>query len=168
MALTAAIKCTILASAGPQRSRMLAVLYKDERSAELPEGPFLEKVYLERILQKEEVRPKDSALERVLQIEVMPTAATGRLPALQPRITLTRLPDGGPRLPARPPVLQPAPKWRPTCCSVTCPRPCARRWRSLHRRWRRTSWPHWPTAQQCWSARSVSTTWRLPRSCTTT
>eukprot|EP00884_Botryococcus_braunii_P007009 jgi/Botrbrau1/16309/Bobra.0066s0077.1 len=50
MALTKAVTCGILASAGPQRSRMLATLYKDERCTQLPIFPFLEKVYLERIL----------------------------------------------------------------------------------------------------------------------
>jgi hypothetical protein len=54
-ALTQAVICTILAAAGPQRSRVLANLYKDERSAALPVFPFLEKVYLERILRPEEV-----------------------------------------------------------------------------------------------------------------
>lgn len=53
--LTMAITCTILAAAGPQRSRMLATLYKDERCSKLPLYPFLEKVYMERILQKAEV-----------------------------------------------------------------------------------------------------------------
>ena len=53
--LSMAIKCTILAAAGPQRSRMLATLYKDERCSKLPLYPFLGKVYLERILQKAEV-----------------------------------------------------------------------------------------------------------------
>lgn len=43
----------MLSSPGPQRSRMLAALYKDERSARLPDlFPFLEKVYLERILDR--------------------------------------------------------------------------------------------------------------------
>ncbi len=51
------MQCTILASAGPQRSRVLANLYKDERCARLPVFAFLEKVYLERVLRKEEVRP---------------------------------------------------------------------------------------------------------------
>lgn len=51
-ALNNAITCTILAAAGPQRSRMLSQLYKDERSASLPVFPFLEKVYLERILRR--------------------------------------------------------------------------------------------------------------------
>mmetsp|Transcript_12598 Transcript_12598/g.32285 ORF Transcript_12598/g.32285 Transcript_12598/m.32285 type:complete len:396 (+) Transcript_12598:249-1436(+) len=54
-ALAAAITCTILASAGPQRSRVLATLYKDERCARLSVFPFLEKVYLERILRPAEV-----------------------------------------------------------------------------------------------------------------
>ena len=56
-ALASAIKCAILAAAGPQRSRLLATLYKDERCARLPAlHPFLEKVYLERMLQAAEVR----------------------------------------------------------------------------------------------------------------
>ncbi|KAK9863293.1 hypothetical protein WJX84_010863 [Apatococcus fuscideae] len=54
-ALTASVTCCILAAAGPQRSRVLANLYKDERCARLPLFPFLQKVYLERILRKEEV-----------------------------------------------------------------------------------------------------------------
>ncbi len=54
-ALTAACTCCILAAAGPQRSRVLANLYKDERSARLPVFPFLQKVYLERILRRDEV-----------------------------------------------------------------------------------------------------------------
>lgn len=54
-ALEAAVTCCILAAAGPQRSRVLANLYKDERTRSLPVFPFLEKVYLERILRREEV-----------------------------------------------------------------------------------------------------------------
>ena len=54
-ALASAVTCCILASAGPQRSRVLANLYKDARSRSLPVFPFLEKVYLERILQHAEV-----------------------------------------------------------------------------------------------------------------
>lgn len=52
MALVDSIICTILASAGPQRSRMLATLYKDERTAKLTIFPFLEKVYMEHILKR--------------------------------------------------------------------------------------------------------------------
>ncbi|KAK3234883.1 hypothetical protein CYMTET_54889 [Cymbomonas tetramitiformis] len=40
---------------GPQRSRVLATLYKDERCFKLPVFPILEKVYLERILRPHEV-----------------------------------------------------------------------------------------------------------------
>lgn len=47
--------CTILAKAGPQRSRVLANLYKDERTHVLQQFPFMEKVYLERILRSDEV-----------------------------------------------------------------------------------------------------------------
>eukprot|EP00217_Crustomastix_stigmatica_P000312 CAMPEP_0183820046 /NCGR_PEP_ID=MMETSP0803_2-20130417/64444_1 /TAXON_ID=195967 /ORGANISM="Crustomastix stigmata, Strain CCMP3273" /LENGTH=383 /DNA_ID=CAMNT_0026064937 /DNA_START=1477 /DNA_END=2625 /DNA_ORIENTATION=- len=54
-ALSAAATCTILAGAGPQRSRVLGTLYKDERCRELPVFGVLEKVYLERILRPAEV-----------------------------------------------------------------------------------------------------------------
>lgn len=52
MALLASVKCTILAAPCPQRSRMLATLYKDEATARLSVFPFLEKVFMERILKK--------------------------------------------------------------------------------------------------------------------
>ncbi len=55
-ALSAAVTCVILAPPGPQRSRVLAQLYKDERCMRLPLYLFLEKVYLERILGTAEVR----------------------------------------------------------------------------------------------------------------
>lgn len=54
-ALRAAVTCTILAGAGPQRSRVLATLFKDERCAGLPEYTILKKVCLERLLKPEEV-----------------------------------------------------------------------------------------------------------------
>ncbi|KND04115.1 uncharacterized protein SPPG_01554 [Spizellomyces punctatus DAOM BR117] len=59
--LIQAVTCTVLAGAGPQRSRMLATLYKDERVRERPElkegGVYgiLEKMYLGRVLRKSEV-----------------------------------------------------------------------------------------------------------------
>ncbi len=62
LALEAAVTCCILAAAGPQRSRVLANLYKDERTRTLPVFPFLEKVYLERILQRAEVQPPSKIL----------------------------------------------------------------------------------------------------------
>lgn len=55
LALRAAVTCTILAGAGPQRSRVLATLFKDERCGGLPEYTILKKVYLERILKPDEV-----------------------------------------------------------------------------------------------------------------
>lgn len=45
-----ALICTILASAGQQRSRMLATLFKDERCQHLPAFEILEKMYLDRII----------------------------------------------------------------------------------------------------------------------
>lgn len=55
-ALTAAVTCAILAPAGPQRSRFLATLYKDERSAKLDVYSVLEKTFMERVLEAGEVR----------------------------------------------------------------------------------------------------------------
>ncbi|KAJ8326579.1 hypothetical protein QVD99_006704 [Batrachochytrium dendrobatidis] len=60
-ALIQAVTCTVLAGAGPQRTRMLAALYKDERVRERPElkesGVFaiLQKMYLGRVLRSSEV-----------------------------------------------------------------------------------------------------------------
>ena len=55
LALQQAITCAVLAPAGPQRSRLLGTLYKDERSARLPNHPILEKMFMERLLRKDEV-----------------------------------------------------------------------------------------------------------------
>jgi len=55
-ALSFAVTCAILAQAGPQRSRVLATLYKDERSSKLSNFDILEKMYLERVLRKAEVQ----------------------------------------------------------------------------------------------------------------
>ena len=54
-ALSAAITCAVLAPAGPQRSRALAKLYKDERASDVSEFGILEKMFLDRLLSKEEV-----------------------------------------------------------------------------------------------------------------
>jgi COP9 signalosome complex subunit 4 len=61
--LVQAITCGVLAPAGPQRSRLLATLYKDERvrsgeHPELKEGgvvAMLQKMYLDRVLKKSEI-----------------------------------------------------------------------------------------------------------------
>ncbi|KAI9819482.1 MAG: hypothetical protein M1827_006930 [Pycnora praestabilis] len=54
-ALSSAIVCAVLAPAGPQRSRALAKLYKDERSAQVEEFSILEKMFLDRLLSPAEV-----------------------------------------------------------------------------------------------------------------
>ncbi|PYH97829.1 COP9 signalosome subunit CsnD [Aspergillus ellipticus CBS 707.79] len=54
-ALAAAIRCAVLAPAGPQRSRILATLYKDDRSTSVEEFGILEKMFLDRLLNAEEV-----------------------------------------------------------------------------------------------------------------
>ena len=74
-ALAAAVTCTILSAAGPQRSRVLATLYKDERTARLPVFPFLERVYLERVLRPEEVAAFAETLAPH-QVAILPDGAT--------------------------------------------------------------------------------------------
>lgn len=49
-ALNAAVVCAVLAAAGPQRSRVLATLYKDARCAALPTYDMLQQVHLGRLL----------------------------------------------------------------------------------------------------------------------
>jgi COP9 signalosome complex subunit 4 len=53
--LSMAIKCAVLAPAGPARSRALGRLYKDERAATLEEYSILEKMFLDRLLTPREV-----------------------------------------------------------------------------------------------------------------
>ncbi|KAI1631677.1 PCI domain-containing protein [Biscogniauxia mediterranea] len=53
--LSMAVKCAILAPAGPLRSRALGRLYKDERAAHLDEFGMLEKMFLDRLLAPAEV-----------------------------------------------------------------------------------------------------------------
>ncbi|KAG2229541.1 hypothetical protein BDF21DRAFT_398231 [Thamnidium elegans] len=55
LCLTAAVQCAVLAGAGPQRSRSLATLYKDERTHHLSSFSILEKTYLERVIRPDEV-----------------------------------------------------------------------------------------------------------------
>ena len=54
-ALSSAIVCAILAPAGPQRSRTLAKLYKDERAPQMEQFGILEKMFLDRLLSPTEV-----------------------------------------------------------------------------------------------------------------
>ncbi|KAG0647913.1 COP9 signalosome complex subunit 4 [Hyphodiscus hymeniophilus] len=53
--LSMAIKCAVLAPAGPARSRTLGRLYKDERASTLEEYGILEKMFLDRLLSPDEV-----------------------------------------------------------------------------------------------------------------
>lgn len=54
-ALAAAIRCAVLGPAGPQRSRTLATLYKDDRVTSVDEFAILEKMFLDRLLTPAEV-----------------------------------------------------------------------------------------------------------------
>ncbi|KAI3437752.1 hypothetical protein D9Q98_000200 [Chlorella vulgaris] len=74
-ALLSSIKCAILAAAGPQRSRILSTLYKDERCTKLMLYPFLEKVYLERILRAAEVEAFAQGLS-THQLALLPDGST--------------------------------------------------------------------------------------------
>ncbi|TPX15633.1 uncharacterized protein E0L32_004331 [Thyridium curvatum] len=58
-----AVKCAVLAPAGPARSRALGRLYKDERSPSLPEFGILEKIFLDRLLAPDEVDKFAQALQ---------------------------------------------------------------------------------------------------------
>ncbi|XP_014239527.1 COP9 signalosome complex subunit 4 [Cimex lectularius] len=62
-ALRSALICTVLASAGQQRSRMLATLFKDERCQQLPAYNILEKMYLDRIIRRSELKEFESLLQ---------------------------------------------------------------------------------------------------------
>jgi len=72
-ALRNAAVCTILASAGQQRSRMLATLYKDERTQQLSCFNILEKMYLDRLIKRTEL----VEFEKMLQTHQKATMADG-------------------------------------------------------------------------------------------
>ena len=55
VALSKATICAVLAPAGPQRSRLLGKLFKDERTPHLEEFSMLEKMYLDRLISPEDV-----------------------------------------------------------------------------------------------------------------
>lgn len=67
--------CAVLAGAGPQRSRMLATLYKDDRSQRLPHYSILEKMYLDRVLRSNEVSEFASTLKQH-QLALLPDNTT--------------------------------------------------------------------------------------------
>jgi len=62
--LNKAVTCALLANAGPQRTRMLGTLTKDERSYTLStHWSLLDKMYRERLLSQEEVQAFEHTLE---------------------------------------------------------------------------------------------------------
>uniref|UniRef100_A0A6B2L6P2 COP9 signalosome complex subunit 4 n=1 Tax=Arcella intermedia TaxID=1963864 RepID=A0A6B2L6P2_9EUKA len=62
MALESGLRCAVLSPAGPQRSRLLAMYYKDDKAPRLESYTVLEKMFLERILKKEEISAFSSTL----------------------------------------------------------------------------------------------------------
>ncbi|KAG2013611.1 COP8 [Coprinopsis cinerea AmutBmut pab1-1] len=61
--LSAAVTCAVLAPAGPNRSRVLASLYRDERTAELPTYNVLSKMFLDHILRPAEIKEFERTLK---------------------------------------------------------------------------------------------------------
>lgn len=61
--LSAAVTCAVLAPAGPNRSRILSSLYRDERTAELPTYNILSKMFLDHILRPIEVKEFEKILK---------------------------------------------------------------------------------------------------------
>jgi len=63
MLLQKAVTCAILAPAGPQRSRILASLYKDERIRNVQHYEILHKMFMERLIRGSEVAKFEQSLE---------------------------------------------------------------------------------------------------------
>ncbi|KAF8165311.1 hypothetical protein B0H34DRAFT_649762 [Crassisporium funariophilum] len=61
--LLAAVTCGVLAPAGPNRSRVLASLYRDERAADLPTYNILSKMFLDHILRPAEIQEFEKSLK---------------------------------------------------------------------------------------------------------
>ncbi|KAI0832425.1 hypothetical protein BC628DRAFT_314609 [Trametes gibbosa] len=61
--LSAAMTCAILAPAGPNRSRVLAALCRDERTSELPSFNILLKMFHDRILRPSEIQEFEGTLK---------------------------------------------------------------------------------------------------------
>lgn len=61
--LDAAITCAVLAPAGPARSRLLAALYKDDRSPSLQNYKILEKMFLDRLISSIEMSEFEKTLK---------------------------------------------------------------------------------------------------------
>ncbi|TCD69685.1 hypothetical protein EIP91_006702 [Steccherinum ochraceum] len=77
-ALSAAVTCAVLAPAGPNRSRVLSSLCRDERTAELPTANILTAMFLDRILRPAEVKEFEATL-RPHQLAQVSLSANDRL-----------------------------------------------------------------------------------------
>jgi len=62
ISLESGVRCAVLSPAGPQRSRILAMYYKDDKAPRLDSYTVLEKMFLERILKKEEIQAFSNSL----------------------------------------------------------------------------------------------------------
>lgn len=58
-----AIICTVLAPAGPQRGKMLAKLYKDDRASQAADFAILEKIFFDRLLTPAEIEAFQGRLQ---------------------------------------------------------------------------------------------------------
>ncbi|KAG6333771.1 hypothetical protein ID866_5319 [Astraeus odoratus] len=61
--LSSAVTCAVLAPAGPNRSRILASLYRDERSSDLATYNILSKMFLDHILRPVEIKSFERTLK---------------------------------------------------------------------------------------------------------
>lgn len=60
---SAAVTCAVLAPAGPNRSRMLGALCRDERTSQLPTYNVLSKMFLDHILRPAEIQKFEATLK---------------------------------------------------------------------------------------------------------
>ncbi|EFO94751.1 hypothetical protein CRE_10647 [Caenorhabditis remanei] len=62
-ALGKAIVCVLLAKPGPQRSRLLTIIFKDERAPSCPSFEIIAKMYLTKVIHKDELAEFESQLQ---------------------------------------------------------------------------------------------------------
>lgn len=72
---SAAITCAVLAPAGPTRSRILASLFRDERSSSTPHHTILSKMFLDQIIRSAEVSEFASTLQPHQLARLPPTTS---------------------------------------------------------------------------------------------
>ena len=89
---SAAVTCAVLAPAGPNRSRVLASLYRDERSTELPTYNILSKMFLDHILRSAEVKNFEGTL-KPHQLARIAISSNDKLASAIPDATATTEPN---------------------------------------------------------------------------